>query len=77
MIDKNIDNKAVFEKQIRIDLLISLLLVGATLAIYYQLRHYSFINFDDDVYVANNPFIKSGLITCPAGFGRKNLMPPM
>jgi len=61
LIHKNSDSKAVFGIRIRIDLLISLLLVGATLAIYYQLRHYSFINFDDDVYVANNPFIKSGL----------------
>jgi tetratricopeptide (TPR) repeat protein len=42
----------------------SLILIGivlSTLAVYAQLRHYSFVNFDDDVHVYENPHVNSGL----------------
>ncbi len=37
------------------------LLAIATLAVYWPVSHCSFFNFDDPVYVANNPHIVSGL----------------
>ncbi len=42
------------------DLYISFLLLAATLAIYAQVRHFDFVNYDDPEYV-NNPHIRSGL----------------
>lgn len=41
--------------------LLSLLLVVFTLAIYNQATHFSFINFDDDRYVTENPHVLAGL----------------
>jgi protein O-mannosyl-transferase len=40
---------------------LSLLLVAATLAVYNQATHFSFINFDDDRYVTENPHVRAGL----------------
>ena len=47
------------------NILVCLLLVLSILAIYGQVRHYEFINFDDDVYITQNSFVRSGLN--PAG----------
>jgi Flp pilus assembly protein TadD len=42
-------------------LVLSLLLVVFTLAIYNQATHFQFVNFDDDRYVTENPHLKAGL----------------
>jgi len=42
-------------------LLLCLLLAGATLAVYSQVRHYDFITFDDDMYVTENHMVRAGL----------------
>ena len=36
-------------------------LVMLTLAVFWQTRRYEFINFDDDVYVTDNPHVRTGL----------------
>lgn len=38
-----------------------LLLAFATFAIYWPVRHYGFVNYDDDDYVSNNPVVRAGL----------------
>jgi protein O-mannosyl-transferase len=38
-----------------------LLLALATLAIYWPVRHYAFVEYDDDDYVSNNPVVRAGL----------------
>src|SRR5581483_975346 len=43
------------------DLAIWVALALTILAVYWQVRHFDFINFDDDVYVYRNPSIQSGL----------------
>jgi Flp pilus assembly protein TadD len=47
----------------RLDLLICLLLVVATLTVYLQVRNHEFIRFDDDQYIAKNRHIQQGLTT--------------
>ena len=42
-------------------LVLSLLLVVFTLAVYNQAMHFSFVNFDDDRYVTDNPHVLAGL----------------
>jgi hypothetical protein len=42
-------------------LIASLLLVFATLSVYWPVRHYDFVNFDDDSYVYDNQNIRTGL----------------
>jgi protein O-mannosyl-transferase len=42
-------------------LVLSLLLVAATLGVYNQAAHFSFVNFDDDRYVTDNPNVQAGL----------------
>ncbi len=42
-------------------LLIGLLLVAATLAIYYPVSGHPFLNYDDDLYVVYNPHVHAGL----------------
>ena len=39
----------------------SLLLAISTAAVYYPVRHYSFLNYDDEIYVTNNVHVKYGL----------------
>jgi protein O-mannosyl-transferase len=43
------------------DLLVCLLLLAATLAVYSQVRQYGFVNFDDPYYVVNNSHVQAGL----------------
>ena len=40
---------------------LALLLVAATVAVYFPVAHHPFVNYDDMVYVVNNPHIQSGL----------------
>ncbi len=42
-------------------LIISLVLVVATLAVFWQVRNHTFINYDDNDYVVDNPYVKGGL----------------
>ena len=59
MIDTNNHKNSHFK--IRPELLISLCLVIAILAAYWQVRSFDFILFDDAEYVIQNPHIKDGL----------------
>jgi tetratricopeptide (TPR) repeat protein len=43
------------------NILVCLLLVLSIMAIYGQVRHYEFVNFDDDVYITANSFVRSGV----------------
>jgi len=43
------------------DFWICLLLLAATLAVYSQVRHYEFVNYDDPEYVGNNIHVRAGL----------------
>jgi hypothetical protein len=40
---------------------LSLLLVGATLGLYYPVHRYAFVNFDDNDYVYLNRHVQAGL----------------
>ena len=55
----NIDHKTFFNA--RPDLLVCLFLVIATLAVYWQVRGHSFVNFDDGMYVTDNYHVRAGL----------------
>jgi tetratricopeptide (TPR) repeat protein len=41
--------------------LVSLSLILLTLIVYWPVQHYEFVDFDDDVYVFDNPQVKNGL----------------
>jgi tetratricopeptide (TPR) repeat protein len=43
------------------ELLGCLLLVAVILAVFWQVKHYQFVNYDDDVYVTDNPHVRMGL----------------
>lgn len=43
------------------DWLIYMLLFGATLAAYWQIRAFGFVNFDDTEYVVDNPHVRDGI----------------
>ncbi|HET6370756.1 MAG TPA: tetratricopeptide repeat protein [Nitrospiria bacterium] len=45
----------------RLPLIVSLLLVGATLVLFWQTHRFEFINYDDNQYVTENPHVKAGL----------------
>ena len=45
----------------RPDLLISILLIAITLAVYWQVRHHEFVNLDDNHYVTENPAVRNGV----------------
>jgi tetratricopeptide (TPR) repeat protein len=42
-------------------LLISLVLAAITLTLFWPTQHFGFIEFDDDIYVARNPYVATGL----------------
>jgi protein O-mannosyl-transferase len=48
-------------RQKRINIIICAGLIAATLIAYEPIRHNSFITYDDDVYVTNNPQVTSGI----------------
>ena len=41
--------------------IVCLVLLLSIVAIYGKVRHYEFTNFDDNIYITNNPFVRSGL----------------
>jgi len=45
----------------RVQVLAGLLLAVATIALYYPVRHFQFVNYDDDVYITDNWHVKYGL----------------
>ena len=47
--------------RVRCDILVCLFLVITTLIVYWDLRSHTFINFDDDLYITDNPHVQSGL----------------
>ena len=47
--------------KLRPDILVCLFLVIAILVVYWQVRNYTLVNFDDSSYILNNPHIRSGL----------------
>ena len=55
----HIDKHRIFN--IRYDILICLFLVIATLAVYWQVMNYPFVNFDDYSYILKNYFVQEGL----------------
>ncbi|MDF1591307.1 MAG: tetratricopeptide repeat protein [Desulfobacterales bacterium] len=55
---KNIHNIFI---RTRSEFWICLFLIMATLAVYGQVRHFDFINFDDPLYLSENPHVKKGL----------------
>jgi Flp pilus assembly protein TadD len=56
----NTAHKKTFFK-IRLDFLVCLFLVITTLAVYWQVRDYEFIGYDDVLYVTRNPHLQTGL----------------
>ena len=40
--------------------LIGLLLIVATLGVFWQVRSHDFLNYDDDIYVTENPHVQKG-----------------
>ncbi|MHC4738599.1 MAG: tetratricopeptide repeat protein [Planctomycetota bacterium] len=40
---------------------VALLLLVSTVSVYWQVRNYDFVNYDDNVYVTENPNVQSGL----------------
>jgi tetratricopeptide (TPR) repeat protein len=42
-------------------IVLNLLLIAGTLALYAPVHHYPFVNYDDPWYVSNNPYIKDGI----------------
>jgi len=46
----------------RRELVIGLLLLSITLAVYWQIRDHKFTNYDDTVYVTENPHVQRGLV---------------
>ena len=47
--------------KVRYDVLICLFLVISTLTVYWQIRDYDFVNFDDNLYVIENYHVQEGL----------------
>ena len=43
------------------ELLVFLLLVAVILAVFWQVKDYQLVNYDDDVYVTDNPHVRMGL----------------
>jgi hypothetical protein len=59
MISRNVNRKN--RSGIRCEVLVCLLLVFATLAVYWRVSTYEFVGYDDDGYVTENPRVKRGV----------------
>ena len=59
--DDGTPSRPIFHAPAKRALVLSLLLAAFTLAIYNQATHFSFLNFDDDRYVTQNPHVQAGL----------------
>jgi len=56
--------KDVFHKyfsRVRLDYWVCLLLVVATLSVYWQVKDFEFVNYDDPLYLSENPHVREGL----------------
>src|ERR1043165_5067944 len=51
----------VFQKPLVRELIIGIALVLITLAVYWPVRQYEFVNYDDPVYVYENKLVQQGL----------------
>ena len=54
-------------------LIICVILTVATFAVFWQLNHYDFINFDDDIYVTANSHVQSGITIGGVGWAFSTL----
>jgi len=54
-------NEGLFSSPEKRNLVLGLLLVAATLALYNPVIHHPFVNFDDDRYVTDNTHVRAGL----------------
>jgi len=59
MSGSRIDKKMILKA--RPEVIVCLVLVIVTLAVYWQVRNHSFVNFDDDLYVTGNYHVRAGL----------------
>ena len=59
MVNKRLGTPAGSPAQI--DVLIAIVLVVVTFAVYGQIATHQFISFDDDTYVTENPIVSRGL----------------
>lgn len=50
-----------FLKIRRRELIICLLLIAASLSVYWQIMDHDFIDYDDESYVTENPHVRAGL----------------
>jgi Tfp pilus assembly protein PilF len=60
MVTRDNAHKGIF-CSIRAELLICLFLVTVTFAVYWQVRSFTFVNYDDSQYVTENQYVKDGL----------------
>ncbi len=60
MVTRDNAHKGIFYN-IRAELLICLLLVMVTFAVYWQVRNFRFVNYDDTQYVTENQYVRAGL----------------
>jgi tetratricopeptide (TPR) repeat protein len=59
MSDSKVDKKIILNT--RPEIMICLVLVIVTLAVYWQVRNHSFVNLDDGMYVTDNYHVRAGL----------------
>jgi len=59
MIHKDVYHKVFF--RVRVEYWVCLLLVVATLSVYWPVRDFEFVNYDDPLYVAENRYVQKGL----------------
>ena len=59
MSDSRVDKKNILNA--RPEIMVCLFLVIVTLAVYWQIRNHSFVNFDDGLYVTDNSHVQAGL----------------
>ncbi len=52
----------------RREALICLVLAVSILAVYWQVKDHEFIDYDDNVYITDNPHVQSGLTSKRAGW---------
>ena len=53
-------NVSFFQRHL-LEFSIGLCLIMVILAVFWPVKNYEFINFDDDLYVTDNPYVKAGL----------------
>jgi Tfp pilus assembly protein PilF len=53
--------RGLFDSPGRLNLILCLLLSSASVLLYRSVAHHSFVNFDDDDYITQNPHVQAGL----------------